>query len=61
MALYVVKVTETRDYHCVYNVEADSLEEAYSKAEIGDTVSEDSDFNFDVVDRTVDEEPKRMA
>lgn len=40
MATFKFAVTETRNYEMEYAVEADTLEEAQEKAEIGDTTLE---------------------
>jgi len=54
--IYEVEVYEVRSVLCRYHVEADSRQGAIDAAEIGDTISEESDEVYDVMSRTVPED-----
>jgi hypothetical protein len=53
MPMFKVDVVEIRHAPCTYTVEADSADQAYVKASIGDTVSEDNNGSYEVADRNV--------
>lgn len=53
MTIYTAKVIETIAVEVRYQIEADSLEEAQAKAEIGDTASESKVRDQGVIDRDV--------
>jgi len=54
--MYKFDVTETRSFTVIYTVEADNLEEARKKAEIGDTVKEEEVRSHGVQSRDIFEE-----
>lgn len=51
MAIYAIRLDEIRHYDSVYQVEAESLTEALSKALSGDTVSESEGRLVGVISR----------
>jgi hypothetical protein len=53
MPLYRFRVNESRLLQMEYLVEANDENEAYAKAEIGDTVEEDQVRTIGVIDRAV--------
>jgi hypothetical protein len=55
MAVFKFQVIETRTVLCEYAVEADTLEEAREKAEIGDTTIEiPNESSMEVLDRLIE-------
>lgn len=56
MTKFTFAVTETRNVEMIYEVEADTIEEAREKAEDGDTVAETEVSVTGVSDRYVGEE-----
>jgi len=53
MTRYVGSVTETREVRMIYTVEAESVSEAKTKMERGDTISEEFAKNAGVLNREV--------
>lgn len=50
---YRIVVIEIRHYPRIYTVEAESLEEAERLADMGDTIEEEGDDTFNLIDRSV--------
>lgn len=61
MPRYTIRVCETRAYGNTYTVEADSSDEAVTKAEAGDTEEESTGSLQEVVDREAISTPELIS
>jgi hypothetical protein len=54
---YRIPIRETREYHVIVEVEADSIREAIEFAEAGETLSESAGTLQDITDRVIIGQP----